>query len=302
MTAPPSTSAGGTEHKMDRRGGTHGARTAPVLPFLKWAGGKRLLIREIVPLLPGTDKGTYFEPFLGGGAVFFALAPRLAVLSDISADLIETYIQVRDDPASVIQALESLDYSKGAYYAIRDSNPSDPPSRAARFIYLNKTCWNGLYRVNSKGIFNVPFGNHGPNLQICVREGLVAASHALQGADISAADFVAAVEHATTGDLIYFDPPYTTAHSNNGFIEYNARVFSLADQFRLRDVAVDLMNRGASVAISNADHASVRRLYSDERFTLHRLRRWSTIASKTAHRYVATELLIVGSPRAEVPR
>jgi DNA adenine methylase len=187
------------------------------------------------PLTPGRR---YVEPFLGGGAMFFALCPERALLADLNKELIDVFRTVRDEVDSVIKALRPLKNNEDTYYAIRASKPRNAAMKAARFIYLNKTCFNGLYRVNTRGEFNVPFGRHGAQLVICDERQLRAASEALAATDFDSADFGATVRRARAGDLVYFDPPYTTAHTNNGFIEYNQRVFSWADQRRLARVAL----------------------------------------------------------------
>jgi DNA adenine methylase len=269
-------------------------------PFLRWAGGKRLLLQSILPKLPSfAAGGRYFEPFLGGGAVFFALRPAHASLSDLNEKLIQTYRSVRDEPDAVIEVLSGLENSRDQYYRIRGWAPRVPAKRAARFIYLNKTCFNGLYRENLAGEFNVPYGRQAYETLVCDREQLDAASEALQGASLRSIDFVAAVREARRGDFVYFDPPYITGHQNNGFVEYNARVFSWADQHRLRAAAGRLIGRGVSVAISNSSHSSIRRLYADEPgFRIHRLKRQSTMASRIDQRFETSELLIVGEGAA----
>ncbi|MEJ7901546.1 MAG: Dam family site-specific DNA-(adenine-N6)-methyltransferase, partial [Thermomicrobiales bacterium] len=206
-------------------------KTSKPEPFLKWAGGKRKLVARLAPYLKSPQSEySYFEPFLGGGAAFFHLEPQSAFLSDVNEELIETYIAVRDEVESVIDYLSGLVYKKEDYYQIRSARPTTTAERAARFIYLNKTCFNGLYRVNLKGEFNVPFGRHKPSVEICNKTQLYAASKALSLASLRAGDFQDVLTHAQSGDVVYLDPPYTTTHSNNGFIEYNAKVFSWDDQ------------------------------------------------------------------------
>jgi DNA adenine methylase len=264
-------------------------------PFLKWAGGKRSLLPQLLPLLPRlSPNGTYYEPFLGGGALFFALGPERSVLSDTNPELIETFVAVRDDPIRVLRVLTQLHYSKEDYYRIRSKVPLNPWQKAARFIYLNKTCFNGLFRVNFSGRFNVPFGSHGEGLVVCDRPQILAASRALRGATLRARDFEQAVASAVRGDLVYFDPPYTRAHRNNGFVEYNALVFKWPDQKRLAELGAQLVDRGVNIAISNANHRSIRALYKDERFVIHRIGKWSTIAGNPANRFPTSEVLITG--------
>jgi DNA adenine methylase len=263
-------------------------------PFLKWAGGKRVLLPQILDVVPTPVSGRYFEPFLGGGALFFALGPNQARLSDLNGELMATYRAVRDHVDEVIEVLATLRNAQDDYYRIRAWNPRTPARRAARFIYLNKTCFNGLYRENLFGQFNVPYGRHKYNTVVCDTEQLTTASQALQSTELRTLDFVDAVRPSTRGDLVYFDPPYITGHQNNGFIEYNARIFSWSDQRRLRAAALRLMDRGVKVVISNADHPSIRALYEEsKRFAIHTLNRWSTMASRSSRRYMTDELLIV---------
>jgi DNA adenine methylase len=229
-------------------------------PLLKWAGGKRSLLNRILPLIPPCF-GRYYEPFLGGAALFFALEPKEAFLSDKNADLIHAYSQVRDKPDLVIRALRKLKNSRRDYYHIRASTPRSDAGRAARFIYLITLAFNGIYRVNLNGAFNVPYG-YKKHLDPCDEEGIRRASSLLSKAVIRDLDFEEALAEATAGDLVYLDPPYTVAHGNNGFVKYNAKIFSWEDQLRLARVASGLAARGCGVIVSNADHSSIRKLYS----------------------------------------
>lgn len=261
-------------------------------PFLKWAGGKRLLLDQILPHINATSsRKTYFEPFLGGGAVFFALSPSRAVLSDSNEALIDTYAAVRDYVETVIDRLRHFPYSESDYYRIRDSKPRTAAGRAARFIYLNKTCFNGLYRENLDGEFNVPFGRHGSQPLTCDRAQLRGASAALKGTTLKKLDFEEAVGPARSGDVVYFDPPYVVSHTENGFVEYNARIFSWEDQERLAELARNLAAEGVHVVVSNADHGSIRKLYSG--FHIQRLVRWSTMAASKTKRFATSELLLI---------
>lgn len=271
------------------------AETTFVEPFLKWAGGKRLLLPALLEHIEKPQNGgTYFEPFLGGGAVFFALEPQKACLSDASAELINAFTAVRDSVEDTITYLRPMRHSKDAYYRIRQSRPRLPATQAARFIYLNKTCFNGLYRVNLKGEFNVPFGRHPKTLVICNTQQLHDASRVLYGMHIDTKDFSEAMKRAGEGDVVYCDPPYTVAHSNNGFIEYNAQVFSWTDQERLATAASECVARGAKVYVSNADHPSIRSLYEPLGFRVEPIKRWTTMAGSSAKRFKSTELLLIG--------
>lgn len=195
--------------------------------------------------------------------MFFHLRPDTAVLSDLNGELIELYTVVRDNVNELITCLEGHQslHGKVHYYAVRSSIPSTRVGRAARTLYLNRTCWNGLYRVNLKGEFNVPIGT-----KTSVAFGddtLINASRALATADILCSDFEATIGKAGSGDYIFVDPPYTVQHNLNGFLKYNEHIFSWADQVRLRDAVAAAIERGAAIAVTNADHESVRQLYAD---------------------------------------
>jgi DNA adenine methylase len=239
---------------------THPASTREKaqVPFIKWAGGKRRLCDAIREFFPAKFN-CYFEPFLGGAAMFFDLAPSRAVLSDINEELTNAYAQVGDN-LPLVRRLSALSVNKRTYLNIRKNLPSGDLDRAVRFIYLNKTAFNGLYRVNRAGGFNVPFaGNQGR--RVFAESELRAASKLLRRCRIVSRDFELAFSDAQHGDLIYCDPPYTVRHNNNGFIRYNESLFSWNDQQRLAAAANEAVRRGVHVLVSNAQHTSLRRLY-----------------------------------------
>lgn len=262
-------------------------------PFLKWAGGKKWLVHNISELLPKDFSGSYYEPFVGAGIFYFTLSPTKAVLSDLNEDLIKTYEAIKTDPDIVINILKKYPYDRDFYYDMRKKNPRTLCSHAARFIYLNKTCWNGLYRVNRKGEFNVPFGKY-KNPTICDEEGLRKASRSLQKTKLLSTDFEQAVKWAKSGSLVYFDPPYITGHLNNGFHMYNNRLFAWTDQERLARKAYTLANRGVFVLISNADHPNIHELYPE--FYMYRVSRKSLIGGRGSSRGDITETLISSYP------
>lgn len=232
------------------------------LPFLKWAGGKRRLLPLLLPLLRA-ERGRYHEPFLGGGAVFFGLAPAAATLGDANARLVATYEAVRDDVEGVLEVLSTLVYDKAVYLDARRSlDEGTTAERAARFIYVNKAGFNGLYRVNAKGQFNVPFGRYA-NPTICDADGLRAASKALRGVEIRHEPFERVLERAVRGDVVYLDPPYLPISATSSFTGYTEGGFRLADHRRLRDVALELAGRGARVVLSNSAAPAIRDLYGD---------------------------------------
>ncbi|MHB9134772.1 MAG: DNA adenine methylase [Armatimonadota bacterium] len=264
-----------------------------VHPFLKWPGGKRWLASTLLQCYPSSFR-RYFEPFLGGGASFFALQPDNAILSDINLDLINTYQQIRDNVEEVIESLCQLPISKEAFLRVRSLKPINKLDVAVRMIYLSKTAFNGMYRVNRRGEFNVPFGCR-PTTKVCDELELRGASNALRGARILHADFEETVAEAGEGDIVYIDPPYTVSHANNGFVRYNESIFSWEDQRRLAAIAHCLANRGASVFVSNAAHGSLLELYSD--FDVVELTRPSCISAAREYRVPVKEYLLCSRPQ-----
>lgn len=264
------------------------------LPFLKWAGGKRWLMRTHRSAFDISKFNRYVEPFLGSGAAFFGLAPRRALLNDANSELIATYRAIQFDWKSVVRLLRTHQklHSDEHYYRVRASAPRSAPAKAARFIYLNRTCFNGLYRVNKRGEFNVPRGTKDAVLMDA--DDFEATSKLLRGVRLVSGDFQAIVDSCGAGDFIYADPPYTVKHNNNGFIKYNEHLFSWADQERLKESLVNAASRGARVVISNADHPSIRELYADAECVV--AGRHSVMASESDRRKRTTELLItIGS-------
>jgi DNA adenine methylase len=244
--------------------------TAPLgeaRPFVKWVGGKGKLCRALSELLPPqVEFMRHVEPFLGGGALFFARNPATALLSDVNSDLIATYEAVRDEPCALISQLCSLAILHGQdhYYAVRERynerSSKSRVERAAQFIYLNKTCFNGLFRVNRKGEFNVPVGRY-TNPNIADAGALLAASMRLQGIELRCASFERLLDSAGPGDFVYMDPPYAPVSATSNFTTYAKGGFSLADQERLAAVFHELDRRGARLMLSNSDAPLIRELY-----------------------------------------
>jgi len=259
-------------------------------PFLRWAGSKRFLLPHIAVVLP-KEFGTYYEPFLGSGSLFFLLLADSAVLSDSCKDLITTYRAVRDNPEQVMSHLRLWKPDRDLYYEIREKRSSWRYRRAAEFIYLNKTCWNGLYRVNLEGKFNVPYGKPKTDNIVEGRE-LFTAAKALsrKGVKLLVADFGESLKDVEKNDFVYLDPPYVTGHNGNGFLEYNKNIFSWEDQVRLADTARRLASRGAHVIVSNANHAPVLKLYKG--FKKKIIQRHSTLASDLEKRRKIDEALL----------
>ncbi len=228
-------------------------------PLFRWPGGKRWLVPRLTELVP-TDAGRYYEPFFGGGALFLALQPIAATISDRNSALMDCYRSVRDDHVEVGRILRAFPRDRDNYLKIRATVPDGSAARAARFIYLSMLAFNGIYRVNRDGAFNVPYGGRTYD-DLGDEEELRAYAEAFASAEVRAGDFEDAVKGASAGDFVYLDPPYTVTHSNNGFVRYNDRIFSWKDQQRLADVAQSLSRSGCTVVVSNASHPSVLELY-----------------------------------------
>lgn len=222
--------------------------------------------------------------------MFFRLEPKRATLSDANRELIETYQAVRAYPRDIAKVLKEYQqrHCAGFYYEMRESRPRSCAKRAARFIYLNRVCWNGLYRVNLKGHFNVPMGT---KTEVAFCDGfLQRAAELLRGARLVHSDFEPIIDAAQRGDFVYVDPPYTVAHNNNGFLKYNEVLFSWDDQVRLSDAIRRATARGVKVVVTNAAHQSVIDLYSDFA-TVASLRRNSVIAADSAFRGALNEVV-----------
>ncbi len=259
-------------------------------PFLKWAGGKSKLVETIMTRFPH-NFGRYFEPFLGGGAVYFGLEPERAVLADMNLELVTAYTALRDELPRVLAALRRHRANREHFYAVRaqDASGMSPTARAARMIFLNRTCYNGLYRVNRSGAFNVPFGKY-DNPTICDEENLRAVSHALQDATIEHSDVFSTVAKARAGDLVYFDPPYDPVSKTASFVSYTDRGFTSEDQERLAQTFRDLADRGVHAVLSNSDTPFIRKLYKGFRVDTVHVRR--AINSRADRRGPVAEVLV----------
>lgn len=238
-------------------------------PFVKWVGGKRQLLQQFrdMGLYPpdyfDPDINSYFEPFVGGGAVFFDLLPKKAELSDLNTELVTTYNTIKSDVESLIASLQKHKYEKEYYLEVRTKDPKSLSDLdvASRFIYLNRTCFNGLYRVNSKGGFNVPFGRY-TNPVICDEENLRKVSKALQNITIKNQDYKTILGKTKKGDFVYFDPPYYPVSKTASFTSYTAETFLEKEQIELRDTFMELHNRGCFVMLSNSDTRFINEIYS----------------------------------------
>jgi len=264
-------------------------------PLLKWAGGKRSLIERITELFPEDYRiRRYHEPFLGGGAVFFELEPERGTINDVNPKLINFYRVVRDYPQDLIDCASKYRYEEKEYYKRRERfNDLDIPSveSAALFLYLNRTAFNGLYRENSKGEFNVPYGRY-KNPKIVFRKRILETSLLFSGIEIHCKDFSYILDYVEQGDICYLDPPYHPMSKTANFTEYASGNFSFEDQLRLRDICIKLNELGVFFVLSNSDTPAINDLYESTGFMKTYLKTRRSISSKPSTRNSGEELLI----------
>jgi DNA adenine methylase Dam len=252
-----------------------------IKPFLKWAGGKTQLLTELHKYVP-KNFNKYIEPFIGGGAMFFSLNPQKSIIADSNEELVITYRQVKEDVESIIEHLETFEHSEEFYYNIRslDPNELEHSYRAARLIFLNKTCFNGLYRVNKKGQFNVPYGKG--NGSFLNGEVLRNASEFLAETTIIKGDYLEVLtEFAAEGDFIFLDPPYYPVGKYSDFKRYTKEFFYHEDQVQLKQEFDRLVNIGCKVVLTNSDHEVILDLYSNYEVNIIETRRMISSNSKT---------------------
>lgn len=268
--------------------------TSECRPFLKWAGGKSQLLPNLLTCLPNSFE-RYFEPFLGGGALFFGVRPQRAFLSDINPELVNAYLVIRDNVEALIRELKKHRYESKYFYSVREWD-RDPDfqklsaiQRAGRLIFLNKTCFNGLYRVNSKGQFNVPFGRY-TSPTIVDADNLRACSAALQGVDVLCESYLEVEGRVRRGDLVYFDPPYAPLSATSNFTGYVANGFDRDDQVALRDLCCRLNKKGVKFIVSNSSAPLIVDLYAN--FNLRLVDASRAINSKGAGRGKVKEAII----------
>ncbi len=270
-----------------------GFRNGQARPFLRWAGGKSKLVSTIAQYLPqDLPYQRYWEPFLGAGAMFFHLQPHLAVLSDLNKQLIDCYRAIKKEPDALSRRLEHHRrlHSIEHYYRIREryNRSTCSPQQAANFIYLNKACFNGVFRVNTRGEFNVPWGaKNTPALP--TRADLRAVSRALRRVRMGCWQYTKIVDEVRHGDLVYLDPPYPPLNGTAFFRHYTANRFSTEDQQRVADVFADLDRAGCYVLLSNAATEEIRRLYRQWKTRQIRVRRW---VSSNGQRFLVNELIV----------
>lgn len=269
------------------------ATTAPK-PFVKWVGGKTQLLSELVNRIPG-DISRYYEPFVGGGALFFNLQPQRACLTDINPDLVNLYVVVRDKVDELIEDLGRHVYEKEYFYRIRGVDRTleygawTAVQRASRFIYLNKTCYNGLYRVNSKGQFNAPFGRY-TNPTILDAENLYACHVALQKTVVEVADFYSVRRRIRADDFVYFDPPYAPLSATAKFTSYTKNGFDVDMQYALRDLCRALDKRSIRFMLSNSSAPLILDLYAE--FNIEFVYATRSINSKAGKRGKIPEVVV----------
>lgn len=269
-----------------------------IKPFLRWAGGKTWFTKHIASFIP-KNFNNYYEPFLGGGAVFFYLKSNgyikgKAFLSDSNADLINTYKTLKYNRKELFALLNTHFDSEDEYYKMRSAEFCDPIEKAARFLYLNKTSFNGIYRVNLKGKYNVPYGKK--NLKsIYDFEHLKNISNALKNTHLSTKDFKTSCQNIQASDFVFIDPPYTVAHENNGFIKYNQSIFSWENQIQLSEITKILDKKDAFFLVTNAYHDSIKKIYVTGKHEV--LSRASTIGGTGAKRTKYKEIIISNIPK-----
>lgn len=270
-------------------------------PFVKWAGGKRQLIPILNENLPKSF-GTYYEPFIGGGALLFHIITerdgQKCSISDLNSDLVLAYITIRDRIDDLISSLKSHERnyhkdSKSYYYSVRESNPRSEIEKTSRLLFLNRTCFNGLYRVNSKGKFNVPLGRY-TNPNIVNEDNLRAVSTILQSSKVSikCRDFEAVLQDAKKGDLVYFDPPYQPVSDTANFTSYTNKDFTDKDLGRLAELCSKLDSKGCKVLLSNSDSKQVSDMFSGKYWKTNRIQANRSINSNSKKRTGHFELLI----------
>lgn len=269
-----------------------------VQPFLKWAGGKRQLLPAIRPLLPAKIE-RYYEPFLGGGALFFDVMPQNAIVNDSNLELINCYTVIRDQPEELLEHVLSHDNNADYFYRLREQDRSPKfwglpaVERASRLLYLNKTCFNGLFRVNSQGQFNVPFGSY-KNPVIADPAVVRAVSKFLNSSNIEflSQDFAQIVDDATKGDFVYFDPPYDPVSDTASFTGYSLNGFDRDEQKRLKATCDELTKRGVKMLLSNSVTPFIEELYSTGGYILREVEARRNINSNSLKRGKVGEFLI----------
>ena len=266
--------------------------------FIRWAGGKAWFVPAVQKMIENIEFNNYIEPFMGGASIFFSMEiPNRAFLSDINGELVNTFIQIRDNLEQVTEMLRGFATDKDSYYQIRAQEPVDPIVQAARFLYLNFYAYNGIYRVNSRGRFNVPYGRRAGTFNY---ERLTNIREKLQVADIRVSDFDDCRENIHNHDLVFLDPPYAVtnkATENDIFIAYNATLFSLEDQQRLAELIDYIQEVGAYYIMTNAHHDEIKKIFEGRGRKLE-YDRTCNIGGKGAERGKVKEYIFTNIPEA----
>ena len=266
---------------------------AQIKSFIRWAGGKSWLVPFVENLINGLDFNNYYEPFMGGAAIYFAIdTPNKVILSDVNGDLVRTFCAVRDNPQKIIGYLQEFKSDEKSYYALRDLEPRGKYKRAARFLYLNANSFNGLYRVNKNGKFNVPYGHKEVKVN---PDRLIEVSAQLAGTEILCQDFSAIGTLVSEGDLVFLDPPYAVSNRSSYFINYTSTLFSLDDQKRLSELVEIINDVGAYFILTNAVHEEIYEIFKNSGRSII-LERNSLIGGKNAYRGKVKEYVFTNIP------
>ena len=252
-------------------------------PFLRWAGGKQWLIKYLDGRLDLSRFISYHEPFVGGGSVLFHFQPQQAFISDVNQKLVDTYLALRMDARAVVNILKCIDISAEEYYRIRQLEYEDLFQRAAQFIFLNQTSFNGIYRENTNGRYNVPYGKR-VNFHFDF-DNIVRAGDYLKTVNkIECCNFTECIDNVTEGSLCFLDPPYTISHNKNGFIKYNQKIFTIEDQYRLSHFIDQIKDKGAYYILTNAAHDEIKNIFQKDKDFIYELSRASLIGGRNAKR------------------
>ncbi|MGX7420525.1 DNA adenine methylase [Carnobacterium gallinarum] len=269
-----------------------------VKPFLRWAGGKSWLIKYLNNIIGDLQFENYHECFLGGASLFLAIAPQKKIfLYDLNEELINTYEMIKKNPEKIINELKIYENNEEFYYSMRENEEKNKFLRASRFIYLNKTSFNGIYRVNNAGKYNVPYGFRDTyNIE---EKNLYEISLRLQNATLISGDFSISKKEIKKNDLVILDPPYTVSHNENGFIRYNQKLFSINDQYRLNDFINYIKSVGAYYILTNAAHEKIIEIFDKEEDERYELSRASLIGGKNASRGKVKEFVFTNIRKGE---
>lgn len=259
--------------------------------FLKWAGGKNWFVRHQNQRIP-QQYNRYIDPFLGGGALYFYLEPQCAILNDVNAELITTFRAIQNDWQAVEKNLKihARNHNTDYYYKVRDRNPRKDATIAARMIYLNRTCFNGIYRVNASGKFNVPIGTH--DNVILPNDYFQQRSRILRNTQLLCGDFEIVINMAQNNDFLFCDPPYAVIDEEHRFVGYTRRTFDWADQVRLSNALERARVRGVKILMTNVNHSAVKELYQNNGFQLDEVTRYSSISGLSDGRQQYSELIV----------